>query len=349
MPEQISGRENPMFQSYKVKNIEIKNGLVLAPMSGVTTRPFRRLIKEHNRDAVGLVVTEFISVEALTRKVQKSLAMMHYSEEERPFCVQIFGHDIARMIEAAKMVQDAGADIVDINSGCPAPKVVRKGGGCNLMREPEHLKLLLRGVRKAVDIPLTIKIRSGWDENSKNAIEIARIAEGEGVDALAIHARSRTQLYRGLADWNLVAEVAEKLSIPVLGSGDVTDTESAAARYKFGIAGIYIGRAAMSNPFVFSDILNQTKRDLKKEPGLVLRILRRYIELLLEDFTPFGAVGKVKQLASQMCKGYEWRKSICLASSLEQIESILTEQEDQFACRKDISKEFSCGVYGAAL
>ncbi len=318
-----------MIKSYKVRDIEIKNGLVLAPMSGVTSRPFRRLIKELNGDNVGLLVTEFISVEALTRKVQRSIEMMRYSEIERPFCIQIFGHDISRMVTAAQMVEDAGADIVDINCGCPAPKVVRKGGGCNLMREPDHLAAIIRAVRGSVKIPLTIKIRSGWDEPSKNALEIAKIAEGEGVDALAIHARTRTQLYRGLADWNLVAEVANSIKIPVLGSGDVTDNQSACERYRYGISGIYIGRGAISNPFVFNDIILNKKTALKENPTLAIKVLNRYIELLLEDFSPIGAVGKIKQIVSQMAKGFEWRKKICIATTLDEIIEILKIAEEE--------------------
>src|SRR3989338_8805388 len=170
-----------MFQSYFVIDVEVRNGLVLSPMSGVTCRAYRRLIKELNPDAVGLVVTEFVWVEALTRRVERTLQMIRFGASERPMAIQIFGYDVERMRDGALMAQDFGADIVDVNCGCPAPKVVKKGGGCELMRQPLHLARILKSVRRAVSVPLTVKIRSGWDETSKNAIEIARIAEREGV------------------------------------------------------------------------------------------------------------------------------------------------------------------------
>ena len=317
-----------MIAGYSVKNLSIKPGLVLAPMSGVTARPFRRLIKELNGDAVGLVVTEFISVEALTRRVNRSLDMMRFSEMERPFSIQIFGYDIERMCEAARMAEDAGAQIVDINSGCPAPKVVRKGGGCNLMREPEHTRNLIKAVRSAVKGPLTMKIRSGWDDNTKNALEIAKIVEGEGLDALAIHGRTRAQMYRGDADWDLVSQIAQSINIPVLGSGDVIDRASADARFKLGIRGILIGRGALMNPFVFKDIVNNTHTNIRTMPEVALNIIDRYQELLLEDFNALGAIGKLKQLTSQMCRGLPWRKDICMASNLQMINDVIKRERD---------------------
>lgn len=317
-----------MIHGYTLKNLNINPGLVLAPMSGVTARPFRRLIKELNGDAVGLLVTEFISVEALTRKVERSLAMMRSHEIEKPFSIQIFGYDIDRMVEAAKMAEAAGADIVDINSGCPAPKVVRKGGGCHLMREPDHTKNLLRALRANVKGPLTMKIRSGWDDKSKNALEIAQIAEGEGLDALAVHGRTRAQMYRGDADWDLVQSVAQAIKIPVLGSGDVVDKASAEARLKLGIKGILIGRGAIMNPFVFRDVVDGTKHSFREDPLATLNILERYRELLLEDFNQFGAIGKLKQLTSQMCRGLPWRKDICMASSLNMINDVIKREQD---------------------
>ncbi|MDZ4785545.1 MAG: tRNA-dihydrouridine synthase family protein [bacterium] len=312
-----------MLKSYKIRDIEINNGLVLAPMSGVTSRPFRRLIKLYNQEHLGLVITEFISVEALTRNVQKSIEMMRFTEAERPFAIQIFGYDIERMVTAAHMVEQSGADIIDINCGCPAPKVVRKGGGCNLMREPNHLKEMIKAVRKAVSMPLTIKIRSGWDEKTKNALEIAKIAEGEGVEALAVHGRTRAQLYRGDADWNLVADVANSLKIPVLGSGDVCDRKSAEERLKYGIAGIFVGRGALANPLIFKDIATNSKTDIKSSPSMAIEIVEKYKSLLQEDFHDVACVGKIKQLSSQMCRGFPWRKEILVAKNLPEIEQVI--------------------------
>lgn len=310
--------------AYQLKNINISPGVVLSPMSGVTSSPFRRLIKRLNPSSIGLMVSEFISVEAMTRKVPRSLAMMKFREEERPYGIQIFGHDIQRMCDAAKMVQDAGADLVDINCGCPAPKVVRKGGGCELMRQPEHLQKIFHEVRKVVSIPLTMKMRSGWDSNSVNALEIAKIAEGEGIEAIAIHARTRAQLYRGEADWEVVNKVAESVSIPVLGSGDVVCLDSSRQRLQGKIRGLFIGRGALYNPYVFTEIDTGVKRDLKNEPLTVISIIEEFMQLLLEDFPEKACIGKVKQLVSQMCAGYAWKKDLCRALTLTAQQNILT-------------------------
>lgn len=312
-----------VIKSYQIRHIQINPGLVLSPMSGVTTRPFRRLIKELNPGAVGLVVSEFVSVEGMTRGSQRTLEMMKFSEMERPYCVQIFGYDVDRMRDAALMVQDIGADLVDINCGCPAPKVVKRGGGCELMRQPEHLQKIIKEVKRAVSIPVTIKIRAGWDEGSRNAKDIALMAQGEGVEALAIHGRTRSQLYRGEADWDLVQEVAEELTIPVLGSGDVVCRKTAEERLRGKVAGLFIGRASMMNPFVFSEILHDQPSRLKGNHDLMLDVLFRYIELLREDFQESSCGGKFKQLASQMCRGAPWRKQLLTLNSIKDHENLL--------------------------
>lgn len=306
-----------MISSYLIRNIEVRPNLVLSPMSGVTTGAFRRLVKELNPGAVGLLVSEFISVEAMTRQVPRSLAMMKFCQEERPYAIQIFGYDVNRLRDAALMCQDAGVDLVDINCGCPAPKVVRRGGGCELMRQPEHLKSIFREVRAALKIPLTMKMRSGWDESCRNAVEIARIAEGEGLEAITVHGRTRAQLYRGMADWSLVEEVAAAVRIPVLGSGDVVDRATAEARLQGKIAGLFIGRGALVNPFIFSEIVDGQKRDLRHEPLTAVSVLERYVELLREEFPPKACIGKIKQLAAQMGRGFTWRREICRAETLD--------------------------------
>jgi tRNA-dihydrouridine synthase B len=309
--------------SFEIRNIKIAPGLVLAPMSGVTNSAFRRLIRELNPGSVGLLVSEFVSVEGMTRNSGRSVQMMRFREVERPFAIQIFGYDIDRMRDGAKMVEDAGADIVDINCGCPAPKVVKRGGGCELMRQPEHLAKILREVRKAVKIPLTLKMRSGWEESALNASQVAEIAESEGVEALAVHGRTRTQLYRGLADWEVVEKVASERKIPVSGSGDVTDATSAAVRLRGSVAGLFIGRAALSNPFVFREICGAPVVSIAKSSELAVSILERYIELLREDDSPRASIGRVKQLASQMCRGLPWRQDVCRAMTLEDQQRIL--------------------------
>lgn len=309
-----------MFTSFKIGHLEIKPNLVLAPMSGVTCSSFRRLIKQLNPGAVGLLVTEFISVEGLTRESTRSVRMMHFHPEEHPLGIQIFGHDINRMRDAALMAQDAGADLVDINCGCPAPKVVKKGGGCELMRQPQHLRMILREVRKFITVPLTIKMRSGWDSENRNAVEIAKIAEGEGVNSITVHGRTRFDLYRGEADWEFVHQVRDTVKIPVCGSGDVVDRKSAEARVqKSGANGLYVGRAAISNPFVFTDIVNGSEKiELTK-----LQVIEKYVELLSEEFEPQYRIGRLKQLVSQMCKGESWSKPFCRSQSYSEAIDVL--------------------------
>lgn len=314
-----------MNRSFRIRDISVSPALVLAPMSGVTTRPYRRLMKELNPGALGLVVSEFVSVEGMTRGSRRTLEMMKFSEDERPYGVQIFGYDIDRMRDAALMVQDLGVDLVDINCGCPAPKVVKRGGGCELMRQPEHLQKILKEVRAAISIPLTMKFRSGWDESSKNAIEIAKIAEGEGLEGVTVHGRTRAQLYRGDADWSVVRSVAEAVKIPVCGSGDVVDQASADERFSEGVAGLFIGRASMWNPFVFTEIATGKVDPLRNDPLKMARILARYVELLKEDFLPGSCAGKVKQLASQMCRGAIWRKELLTLPDLAAQERLIGE------------------------
>ena len=309
--------------SYFIRDLEIKPALVLAPMSGVTTSAFRRLIKEHNPGSVGLVISEFISVEGMTRQIERSLSMMRYDKSESPVGIQIFGHDINRMRDAAMMVEQSGVDLLDINCGCPAPKVVKRGGGCELMRQPEHLSKIIREVRKAVKMPLTIKIRSGWDSESVNAVEIAKMAESEGVEAITVHGRTRVQLYRGDADWQVVSNVAKAVKIPVLGSGDVVNTKSALDRLAFGAKGLFIGRAAIANPFVFSEIMGQSIVNRANRQDLVLNLLERYVSLLLEEFPAKRCVGRFKQLVSQCCRGFSWRKDLCTAMTFEEQLKIL--------------------------
>lgn len=315
--------------------VTLNPALILAPMSGVTNVAFRRLIKELNPAAVGLVVTEFISVEGLTRRNEMSLRMMRYAEIERPISIQIFGHDVDRMVEAAKMVEDAGADIIDVNCGCPVPKVVRKGGGCELMRQPEHLAKILSGIRAAVKIPLTVKIRAGWDSKQKNAPEIARLAVDSGVSMIAVHGRTRQEMYRGLADWELVEQIASEQKVPIIGSGDIFDAPTAASRLSGNVSGLMIGRRALSNPWVFSEIKAYAEgREFQLPPATATcDVLERYIELLLEYVSEKSALGRLKQLASQITRrvsgSAEARRRLCTSPSVAEFRSELALWREQ--------------------
>ncbi len=313
----------------QIGNLTLENNLILAPMSGVTNSWFRRLLKLENPGAIGLVVTEFISIEGMTRKNEGSLRMMRFREEESPISIQVFGNPIDRMVLAAEMIQESGANIVDINCGCPVPKVVKKGGGCELMRQPEHLEKILRAVRAKIQIPLTLKIRSGWSESNKNALEIALMAQDCGVDMLAIHGRTREALYRGDADWDIVEEVANRLTIPVIGSGDVVDAASAKRCLDRGVAGVMIGRGAMANPWIFREIQSAANGEHFEPPSDVatVDVLLRYMGLLSADLPEKAVMGRMKQFASQVTRRVRGatpaRRAICTAKTLAEMESTL--------------------------
>jgi tRNA-dihydrouridine synthase B len=293
-----------MTNQINIGRIAITPNLALAPMAGVTDSSFRRLIKELG--GVGLIVTEFISVEGITRGNMRTHRMMKFLPEERPLSIQIFGYDDQRMVAAAEIIEESGADIVDINCGCPAKKVVNGGGGSSLLRDLPQLEKILRRVRKAVSIPVTMKIRTGWDDSSINAVEVARLIEDCGGNMVAIHGRTRQQGYSGQANWNVIAAVKQAVSIPVIGCGDVTTPEQALARLaETGVDGVMIGRGAIANPWVF----RQTSELMREEPvyqptlGEKHRVLHRYHELLRDELPERALSGKLKQMCGYFTHG----------------------------------------------
>lgn len=317
-------------QPLRVGGVDIPCPLLLAPMSGITNGAFRRMIKSVNPGCVGLVVTEFISVEGLTRNNVKSQLMLRFKEVERPISIQIFGYDIERMIGAAKMVEDVGAEIVDINCGCPVPKVVKRGGGCELMRQPDHLARIVEAVSGAVSIPVTVKIRAGWDEQNINAPEVARMVESAGAQLIAVHGRTRVQMYRGEADWGVVSAVQSAVKIPVVGSGDVVDRSSAERFFNSSAAGLMIGRGAMHNPWIFSELMGDSVGTHPRRSELaVVDFLLRYIEEVLDDEGERGAVARLKQISGYITRGLrdgaEFRNRLCHSSSLAQSREALLE------------------------
>lgn len=293
-----------MYVPFKIRDIEIKPALILSPMAGVTDISFRRLLKR--RGGVGLTVSEFISVEGLTRNNPKSKRQMRFFEEERPFAVQIFGGQPERMRMAAEMAEEVGADILDINCGCPAPKVVKHGGGSGLLRDYARLESILKEIRKAIKIPLTIKIRAGYYDHTINAVETARLAEACGVEHIALHGRTKEQGYKGLANWELVRQIKETVSVPVSGSGDVTTVEGAFQKWEeTRCDGILIGRGAMANPWIFRQIEDALAgREVFQPTHEEKRaVLLEYFDMLREDMPEMAAIGKMKQLAGQFTKG----------------------------------------------
>ncbi len=256
----------------------------LAPMAGMTDTAFRRLVKR--KGGCGLVVTEMVSSEGLVRGIDRTLEYAEYTEEERPVSIQIFGGDPEKMAAAAQIVEGMGADVVDVNMGCPVPKIAKHNAGCSLMREPEHAAEIVRAMARAVRIPVTVKMRAGWDANEINAPALARRMEDAGAAALAVHGRTAAQSYSGASDWDLIARVAAGVKIPVLGSGDCVDPQQVVDRLAdSAVAGVLVGRGALRNPWIFEQAA--ALADGREPPVVSLedrgRFLLEYIELLLNE------------------------------------------------------------------
>ena len=239
-----------MKSTVKIGSVTLESSFALAPMAGMTDTAFRRLVKR--RGGCGLVVTEMVSSEGLVRGIDRTLEYAEYTEEERPVSIQIFGGDPGKMAAAAQVVEGLGADLIDVNMGCPVPKIAKHQAGCSLMRTPEHASTVVRAMTRAVSIPVTVKMRAGWDDAHINAPDVAGLMEDAGAAALAVHGRTAAQSYTGRSDWGLIDEVARGVSIPVFGSGDCLSPEDVVARLReTAVAGVLVGRGALRNPWIF--------------------------------------------------------------------------------------------------
>jgi nifR3 family TIM-barrel protein len=290
--------------SFEIAGRRLSPPLVLSPMAGVTDSPFRRIAKKCG--SVGLIVTEFISVEGLTRGNMRSHEMMRFYPEERPIAIQIFGYDEVRMRWAAEIAQEAGADFVDINCGCPAKKVVNGGGGSNLLRDLPQLKKILLAVKDSITIPMTVKIRAGWDDKTINCVEVAKLIEDCGGAMVTLHGRTRVQGYKGFARWDLVQEIKRNVSIPVSGSGDIITPQDALRRFEeTGCAAVHIGRAAIANPYIFRqtwEVMNGLE-PYRPTPREMHELLLEYLDNLRGHMPERGVIGRMKMLSAQFLKG----------------------------------------------
>jgi nifR3 family TIM-barrel protein len=267
----------------RIGAVELETPFVVAPMAGMTDTAFRRLVKRHG--GCGLVVTEMVSSEGLVRGIDRTLEYAEYTEDERPVSVQVFGGDPAKMAEAARIVEGMGADIVDVNMGCPVPKIARHSAGCSLMRDPQHAARLVQAMTSAVRVPVTVKMRAGWSEDDRNAPVLARMVQDAGAAAVTIHGRTAAQSYSGLADWDLVAQVARDLRIPVLGSGDCIEPQQVVERLETGVSGVLVGRGVLRNPWVLAQSADMAAGRPPRQVTMDdrARFLLEYIDLLLDE------------------------------------------------------------------
>lgn len=270
---------NPLERSFRIGGVLVDPPLALAPMAEVTDTYYRSLIKELG--GAGLVVSEFISAEGLTRKNDRSHQMLKFDERERPVSIQIYGGDPERMDDAAAIVEAEGVDIVDINMGCPVRKVVNSGAGSAMLKDFDKAAYVVEKIRRRVKIPVTVKVRKGWE--SDDVIPLLKRFEGIGVAAIAIHGRTRAEAYSGASDWKYIAQVKRELSIPLFGNGDVKTPADAIRMFETtGVDGVMIGRAALHNPFIFRDIHAHiygegVERDERAEMDRRIDAMQRYL------------------------------------------------------------------------
>jgi nifR3 family TIM-barrel protein len=323
--------------------IELESPFVVSPMAGMTDTAFRRLVKRQG--GCGLVVSEMVSSEGLIRGIDRTLEYADYTEEERPVSIQIFGGDPAKMAEAARVVEQMGANIVDVNMGCPVPKIAKHNAGCSLMREPGHAASIIAAMSKAVKIPVTVKMRKGWDDHEINAPELAKRVEDAGAKAIAIHGRTAKQSYSGLADWDFVTAVAQTVSIPVFGSGDLIEPEEIVAKLRSGVSGVYVGRGVLRNPWILSQARDLMEGKPARPVTLEARgqFLLEYMQLLLTENVPESGrqlsrerwvINKLRALCSWYTKGFEggaqFRIGVNSATAIAELQELI---ERFFSCQ----------------
>jgi nifR3 family TIM-barrel protein len=317
-----------------------QNPFVLAPMAGITDHAFRTFMRKLG---AGAVVTELVSATGIEYKSERTLSLMSFEEAQRPIGIQLFGEEPEHVARAAKVAEEMGADFVDLNFGCPVPKVVKKGAGSAMLKDLPAMTKMLQAAVASVRIPVTIKIRTGWDSGTRNADEVVKIAHNEGITWVAIHGRTRAQGYEGRSDWDYIAEVKAKAALPVLGNGDILTPRQAVERLlQSGCDGVLIGRGALKNPYIFRDALalyrgEQLDQTLKRDYATLFTQLKEAIVARCDDHI---TQIQLKKFAAWFATGYpgaaQFRKSIFQTKSTDEVTQIAL---DYFGTINQISQE----------
>ena len=313
----------------KIGNVELENRYILGPMAGVTDLPFRLLCREQG---AGLLCMEMVSAKAIYYNNRNTESLLEIHPNEKPVSLQLFGSDPKIMSEMAKRIEERPFAILDVNMGCPVPKVVKNGEGSALMKDPKLVYEIVSALVKAIEKPVTVKIRKGFDDDHVNAVEIARIAEEAGAAAVAVHGRTREQYYSGKADWDIIRQVKEAVSVPVIGNGDVTSPQKAAELVRLtGCDGIMIARGAQGNPWIFSEMIHwEETGELPSRPDKdeVREMMLRHARLQLEYKGEFSGIREMRKHVAWYTKGLKGaarlRKKVNDVESLEELENLLT-------------------------
>ena len=322
----------PTRTKLRIGGLDLGNGLVLAPMAGITDLSFRRIAKNLGAD---LVTSEMVSAEGIVRQSGTTRSLLNSHPEEKPLAIQLFGSDPSIMAEAATIVAAEGADIIDLNMGCPVPKVLRQGAGAQLIRQPKKVAQIVDAVRRVVSIPLTVKTRSGWSKSKINILEVASVAEDAGADAITIHPRTARQGFSGKADWYLIAKVRQAVTIPIIGNGDVNRPEQVEEMKQLtGCNGVMIGRGAMGNPWIFKQAKQLALGDPVSGPSLRerLEVMGRHLNLYRESFQGRQNLAGIRSRLMWYSKGMRGSARLRAAlSGCRLLEEMITLCEDYFA------------------